>query len=304
MSLISPSMLTMLCVWLVVAAAHAQQPANPAAEFQALFESFAERAGPMAPMFGKLSPEQVAKIEAIDISLADENRFGNQVLEGYLEQLRGRRIATTTRGQDVAYVVQLCDALKPHMAGAKRYRRLDIRLVETDASDAYSIPGGHLLLTRGLLNTCGTEAALVGVLAHELSHLDHGHQLLMLKQSKLSNQPLDFRDGMLWISLIARPFRPEQESQADADACQWMMALGYEPKQLVQLLESWQQQQAQTQPWMQFIPNFVKSHPDPGKRAQAILQNAGKLHARFPDADYVGVENLRQRIPKSQQEMR
>ena len=38
-------------------------------------------------------------------------------------------------------------------------------------------PGGTLIFFRGILDFAGSEAALVGVIGHELSHLDHGHQL-------------------------------------------------------------------------------------------------------------------------------
>jgi predicted Zn-dependent protease len=177
-------------------------------------------------------------------------------------------------------------------------------VIETDSADAYSIPGGHLLLTRGLLDTCGSEAALVGVLAHELSHLDREHQLIPLKQSQLAGKPLNSDDSLMWISLASRPFRPEQESEADMDATQWMMSAGYDPKQLVKLLESWQDRQSQTMPWMQFIPSFVKSHPNPGRRAQVILEQARKLAPQFPDSTYIGVANLQKRIPKSKQKFR
>ncbi len=45
------------------------------------------------------------------------------------------------------------------------------------------------------METVGSEAALVGVIAHELSHLDREHLLLPLKQAKMMNQPLTGLDG-------------------------------------------------------------------------------------------------------------
>jgi predicted Zn-dependent protease len=282
----------------------AQLPNNPSEGLQELFESFAERAGPMAPMFGKLTPDQVARIEAIDVSTTEENRFGTQVLDAYLEQLRKAKVAVSNRGSDVEYLQDLCASIQPQMKQSKRYKRLDIRLVESDSTDACSIPGGHILITRGLLDTCGSEAALVGVIAHELSHLDRGHQLLSLKQSKLAGQRLSFNDSVMLISLVARPFRPEQESEADFDATEWMMRAGYDARELVKLLESWQQREIQTTPWMQFIPGFVKSHPNAGKRAQEILRRSQHLAIEISDAKYIGIENLQQRIPKLQHEFR
>ncbi|WP_145102453.1 M48 family metallopeptidase [Rosistilla carotiformis] len=189
------------------------------------------------------------------------------------------------------------------MKQAKRYDRLNLRLIESQSSDAFAIAGGHLLITRGLLKTCESEAALVGVLAHELSHLDRGHLIIPLKQLKLARQPISFQKSMMWINLVTRPLRPEQEREADSDATEWMMAVGYSPRELASLLNRWDQQQQQTMPWMQFIPGFVKTHPNPGKRSRDVLLAADKLKLKFPEATYVGAQNLRQLTPKAKPQL-
>ncbi len=279
--------------------AQANRALTPGDAFQEMFDNFAAQAGPMAPMFGKLTPEQIAKIDRIQVSLAEEDKFGQQILDAYLEQLKQSQTGVSQQGNDVQYVTQLVQQLQPRMQNARRYKQLDVRVIDSDSTDAYSIPGGHLLVTSGLLDSAVSEAAVVGVLAHELSHLDRGHQLVPLKQSKLANQPLDFQDRMLWISMIARPNRPEQESEANSDATRWMMATGYDPRELAKLLSSWDQRQDQVAPWMQFVPGFVKSHPDAGKRAQEVLRLATKHRNQFKSATYIGVENLRTRTPRS-----
>jgi beta-barrel assembly-enhancing protease len=272
---------------------------QPGETLQQYFESFAANAGPMAPMFGKLTREQLEKLEQVKISFADENQFGQRILDAFLQQLKQSKVAVLQQGKDVTYLRQLLKTLKPRMRKSDRYKQLEVRVIESDSSDAFSIPGGRLLVTRGLLESANSEAAVVGVLAHELSHLDREHQLIPLKQSKLVNQPLDFQDRMLWIGLMVRPNRPEQEAEADGDATRWMMEVGYDPRELAKLLSSWDQQQNQVAPWLQFVPGFVKSHPDAGKRAQAVLSDATMLDRQFPQAQYVGVENLRTRTSRS-----
>lgn len=288
-----------LACWTVLqpGLASGQNPVNqqPGDQLQAMFDAFANNAGPLAPMFGKLSPQQLQQLDAIKISSAEENQFGQKVLKAYLQQLAQSQIAVIQPGKDIEYLQRLLTVIKPHMNQAARYKKFDVRVIDVASSDAFSIPGGHLLITRGLLESAESEAAVVGVLAHELSHLDRGHQLLPLKQSKLAGKPLNFTDGMMWISLVARPFRPEQESEADSDATQWMMAAGYDPRELAKLLSRWDQQQNQAMPWMQFVPGFVKSHPDAGKRAQEVLRIARQNKARYPQAVAIGVENLKQR---------
>jgi predicted Zn-dependent protease len=271
---------------------------SPAAAFEQMFERFAENAGPLAPMFGKVTPEQQRQLDSINVSVADEREFGQRVLEAYTKQLDDANIGVSQLGKDVTYVQQLLKRLKPQMQNGGRYARFEVSCIESDSSDAFSIPGGRILVTKGLLTRAPSEAAVVGVLAHELSHLDRGHQLIPLKQSQLARQPLNFQDSMFLVSLVARPFRPEQESEADRDATAWMMAAGYEPRELAKLLMQWDRQQEQTAPWMEFVPGFVKSHPDAGKRARVVLQIAQQNRAKYPDAKFVGVQNLRQRSPR------
>jgi predicted Zn-dependent protease len=267
--------------------------------FDQMVEAFADNAGPFAPLFGRLSPEQVQRLSTIEISVEDEREFGQQVLDAYLKQLAKSNISVVRQGKDVAYLLTLLNVIRPSMTHAARYPQLDVRVINVDSSDAYSIPGAHLLVTRGLLETAVSEAAVVGVLAHELSHLDRGHQLNLLKQSKLASKPLSFDDTMLSISLIARPFRPEQESEADGDATRWMMSGGYQPREFVKLLSRWGQQQNQQSPWLQAIPSLAKSHPDPSKRVQNVLAHIQQNELRYPNAKFVGVKNLQQRQPRN-----
>ncbi len=264
--------------------------------FEQMFEQFANT--PLGPLFGKLTPEQKQQIQSIAVSPQEESQFGQRVLDAYLKQLKNSAVEVSNQGKEIAYLKELTKRIKPLMTNSQRYRQFDIRLIERPEMDAFSIPGGRLLITRGMLDQGASEATLVGVLAHELSHLDHGHQLLPLKQSKLSRQPLDFSDHMLWVAMIARPAWPEQESEADADATRWMMELGYDPRELVKLLNRWAQDREQTAPWLQMVPGFVKSHPDAERRAQSVAALADQLKPKYPGSNFIGVENLKQRKPR------
>jgi hypothetical protein len=55
-----------------------------------------------------------------------------------------------------------------------------------------------------------------------------------------------------------------------------MIQAGYEPKELAKLLHRWGTRQSNDTPWMKFVPGFVKSHPDPDRRAEKILEQAQK----------------------------
>ncbi|MFN9640756.1 MAG: M48 family metallopeptidase [Pirellula sp.] len=275
----------------------AQQP-NPQDAFQEFFDKLANQSNTFMPGFlGELSEEQLKKLAEIEIAKSAEDTFGDRVLKGFLDHCKEKKIKVLQNGKEVSYLQSLCSAVKPLMKNAQRYTTFDLILVESEATDAYSIPGGRIVVTRGLLETVGTEAALVGVMAHELSHLDRGHQLLTLKQMKMLNQSFDVRNPVESMAIAFKPFRPEFETQADSDAVRWRMELQYEPKELARLLQSWDQRQEKQAPWMNFVPGFVKSHPDASKRSRRVLEQSNELRILWPNATYTGAKNLEQRIP-------
>ncbi len=57
----------------------------------------------------------------------------------------------------------------------------------------------------------------------------------------------------------------------------------------------WDVKQSQQTPWMDFVPGFVKTHPDPGKRAQQVLELAKGYEKQFPNANIIGRDNLQKR---------
>ena len=68
------------------------------------------------------------------------------------------------------------------MNHARRYRQVQVYVADSSEVDAQSIPGGCLVFHRGLLDVAESEAARVGIIGHELSHLDRRHQLKPIQQ--------------------------------------------------------------------------------------------------------------------------
>ncbi|HUP79185.1 MAG TPA: M48 family metallopeptidase [Pirellula sp.] len=265
-----------------------------------MFEKFGQQSEQFVPgMFSELSPAQMAELEKIPVSKREESEFGDQVLKNYEATLRTQNQSVKRDGKDVRYLSQLVSDIRPNMSNVRRYPRIDIALVDTERIDAYSIPGGHLMFTTGLLKDVQSEAELVGVICHELSHLDRGHQLLPLRQSKRANTVMDFRSSMQWIALVAKPFRPEFESQADADAVRWMLAEGYDARELGHLLIRWDARQDQQAGWTNMLPSFARSHPDSGRRAKIVLDKVD-LTPITTEKLIIGKDNLASRIAKSQ----
>lgn len=89
-----------------------------------------------------------------------------------------------------AYVRQVGDAIVrlskrlPRTFGGYHFDVLDC-----DDVNGVSGPGGFVLLTRGAVMACRTEAELAGLLCHELAHVTRGHGERVLRKSK-SMEPM------------------------------------------------------------------------------------------------------------------
>lgn len=261
----------------------------------------------LADPFGPLSLDDEAELADVAVSPAEERRLGDAQAAAYVADLRRRKIKVVERSREVAYLRELVDALRPHMAHGARYEAITIYLAEAPDTDARSFPGGTLVVYRGLLDFVDSEAALVGVLGHELSHLDRGHQLAPLRRAKRLEQSL--RGGaapqaMLssmrsWVGGFARPFRPEDESQADRDGAEWAFRAGYDPGELASVLRKLHARDGQGAAPIAFL----RTHPFPLDRARALDEHAQSLRREFPgQTTYVGRRNLAERTPRSRRE--
>ena len=56
-------------------------------------------------------------------------------------------------------------------------------IVDSDDFNAFSTPGGYVLITRGLFDRMRNESELAGVLAHEIAHVVRRHHLQALQKS-------------------------------------------------------------------------------------------------------------------------
>ncbi len=259
------------CAALFPPHAAAQEAADP----WQMFEQF----------FGAHAQADQEQLERIEITADEERAYGRQAFEHFAAALRGREIRLIGRGPEVRHLLRLVAKIQPHMKNADRYKRIKVYVADSPETDARSFPGGTLVIFRGMLEFAESEAALVGVLGHELSHLDHGHQLRYPRLMKMAGagfqgrgeQP-DWREmmsnGVFLARTMARPFRPEDETQADKDGATWAFRAGYDPMDMARLFQRMAERDG---PATRMIPEFVRSHPYHDNRFQAIVQLSDKL---------------------------
>ncbi len=262
-------------------------------------------------LFGEETQEERRRLQAVEVTLTEERRLGDAAVEQFLRNLKEQGVAVADRGRDVDYLRRLVETLQPHMKNTTRYRRIKIYVVDSPLTDARSFPGGTLVFFRGMLEFAENEAALAGVVGHELSHLDRGHQLAPLRRAKLAQVAFSGQNGASLeqlftrgISLMrgfAQPFRPEDEAEADHDGATWAYRAGYDPREMAKLFLAMHRRDAGKGPAWQ--PAFFRTHPFHMDRCHAVNARHDELQRVEPnDSLYLGQVNLERRIVRSQQE--
>ncbi len=120
-----------------------------------------------------------------------------------------------------------------------------IEVVTSKTPNAFALPGGKVYLLSGLLDKAQSQDEIVGVLAHELGHLEHRDHLrrIIATGGTALLVGLVFGDvsggsAMVIVgnSLFNAAHSRENESEADAFAAQTMAALGRPAKPMGELL--------------------------------------------------------------------
>lgn len=119
-------------------------------------------------------------------------------------------------------------------------------VLDSDRPNAIAVPGGFILISRGMIETVRSEDELAAVLAHEVAHQELRHNMLSVQQGK-SMQIIDalFRDPETqqtndWITRIGDEmtggYNLQHETEADRRAVTLLARAGYDPYALVRVL--------------------------------------------------------------------
>ncbi len=149
-------------------------------------------------------------------------------------------------------------------------------VLNSDVINAFALPGGNVFITRGLLTRIDSEASLAGVLGHEIGHVTARHvdermsqatgiQLGVAVLAGTTQSQLIQVAGDLFGNGYLLHFGRSQELEADSLGLRYMVRAGYDPRgqaDVMEMLEAASQGNR--------TPEMLSTHPDPGRRLQAI----------------------------------
>ncbi len=278
------------------------QGQNPQAMMQEMMKQQEKMFRAMMGGRDEITDAQLAKVS---VTLEEEKKFGKQVTDYYLGTLKNKGFELVESGKEVEYLRDLLDAIREKNNITKKYKTLRVILAEAPEVEAMTIVGGVIVIHRGLLDFVENEAELAGVMGHELSHLERSHLTRPIRRAKYLEKNVAGGSGFSMDKLSAmfdvmrdqfmKPFRPQDEAQADRDGATWIYALGYDPRALARMFARVGRKKDAA--GAMTIP-FFQSHPAYGERERDIMAIYDDLQKKKPKKNLeLGVQNLADREP-------
>lgn len=158
-------------------------------------------------------------------------------------------------------------------------------LADQQTINAFALPGGQVFITAALLGRLTnngqsiSEDMLAGVLGHEIGHVVARHSAEKLAQMELAqgltgavtmatydpSSPNSGYIAQMVSNMLQLKYGREQELQSDELGVRFMLQAGYDPEQLINVMEILKQAAGPNR-----TPEFQSTHPDPDNRKEHI----------------------------------
>lgn len=145
--------------------------------------------------------------------------------------------------------------------------------------NAFALPGGQIFITTGLLARLKSEDQLAGILGHEAGHVVARHSAEKLAQMELAQgltgavtmatydpgNPNSGYIAQMVSNMLQMKYGRDQELESDELGVRFMLQAGYDPEQLIDVMEILKQAAGPNR-----APEFQSTHPDPENRKEHI----------------------------------
>jgi predicted Zn-dependent protease len=152
---------------------------------------------------------------------------------------------------------------------------LKVHILKKDEVNAFALPDGHLVVYSGLIEASKNEQALLGVLGHEIAHIEKNHVMkklskeigfsVLMSLTTGNNNNKVIREIMQTLSSSA--YDRSLEKEADITSVEYMLKAKIDPAPFADFLYE-----------MSFTSglndalSWISTHPESEKRAKYILE--------------------------------
>ncbi len=214
------------------------------------------------------------------ITEEEEYYIGRAVAANILSQYPLWKNAALTRYLNLVGKALVLRSGRPEVFGGYHFAMLD-----TPEANAFSAPGGIVLLTRGIVEMAGSEDELAAILAHEIQHVVSKDPLKAIKSQRMKalgtftageamgsdNQVVGIlQDSVMDISgtLLQKGYSRTQEKDADLGALALLQATGYDPRALLTMLQKVETVEKKK-------AKVFSAHPSAAKRIDYVKSGCG-----------------------------
>ena len=165
-------------------------------------------------------------------------------------------------------------------------------LVDNSMVNAFALPGGHIIITKGLIEFCQNSEELIAVISHEIGQIEKQHVITRLIKD-IGFEILTSGDayvmGEVARTILSSGYNRKQEVEADEFACELLMQSNLEPRTLASFFRRLKEEQGDY-PFEQF--EIIASHPNMNNRIKSIL--AFEVPAEFePQQPWFTIDELK-----------
>ena len=179
-----------------------------------------------------------------------------------------------------------------------------IAIVDKPILNALALPGGYIIIFRGLLENTETPEELTGVLAHEIQHVLQRHGMRLLVQNMTLGLIIGALTGdvsgiMAFVFegahvLQSLSYSRGAEEEADRKGMALLLAAGINPEGMLSFFEYLREQHGEKN--HDSLWRYLSTHPPAGDRVAKLQEQVHKanqpVHSLFPLDDWQQITNL------------
>jgi beta-barrel assembly-enhancing protease len=227
--------------------------------------------------FGLSRVNWVSVFKVEKISRTSEEKLGDLLWE---------TISSSEKTIEDPAVTQPVDSLVRMLCKANKIKRqIKVKVLQSDELNAFALPGNYMVVYTGLIEACDHESELLGVLGHEIAHMEKRHVMkklakemgltVLISAGSGGKGTAVIREALKVLSSTAYDRRLEQE--ADRASVAYLLKAGADPEGLAFILEKIALLQASLPEYTEWL----STHPDTDSRIQQIRESLkGKQYSK------------------------
>ncbi|MHB9880649.1 M48 family metallopeptidase [Pacificimonas sp. ICDLI1SI03] len=213
-----------------------------------------------------------------------ERRIGDALFA----DLDSERVCRSSGGQEVL------DRLTRRLAPGTD---IDLRVADIGMANAVTLPGGRIIIFKGLIRQSESADEMAGVLAHEIAHYREHHVTeAMIRQLGLGIliNSLGGNTGATLTQFAGLSFSRDAEREADTQAIAYMVAANISPAPTAGFFRRMAQTEEMFDKRLVAAANFLSTHPVSSARAERFEQagEEGEFTPAMSDAEWQRVRKM------------